>query len=208
MTQYFELHPTTPQPRLLKQAAEILAKGGVAVYPTDSTYALGCLIGEKDALMRIRRLRETEDDHHFSLVCRDLSELGVYARVDNPAFRLLKKLTPGPYTFILPATGEVPRRLLHPKRKTIGLRVPGHPVTQALLSYLERPLISSSLVLPGDEMPITDLVDDRRRLEPAVDVLLDAGIGGWEHTSILDLTGEVPEVVRRGKGAVDRVLAP
>lgn len=203
MSQYFQIHPATPQPRLIKQAATIVDDGGVIVYPTDSTYAIGCHLGDKAALERIRALRGVDHDHHFTLICRDLSELALYARVDKSDFRLLKNLTPGPYTFILKATGEVPRRLLHPKRKTIGLRVPGHPICQELLASLGQPLMSSSLLLPGDELPLTDATEIRERLEHRVDLVIDGGPGGTEPTTVLRLDNDGVEVERRGAGAVD-----
>lgn len=196
----------TPQRRLVRRAAEILQGGGVMVYPTDSTYAIGCRVGEKSAADRIRRLRGDGADHKFTLICRDLSELATYARVEKPAFRLLKALTPGPYTLILPATREVPRRLVHPKRKTIGIRVPDNAIVQALLEELGEPLMSVSLILPQDELPVREPALIRPRLEHDVDVIVDGGPCGVEPTTILDLTGE-PAVVRTGKGDVQRIAA-
>ncbi|HET7674789.1 MAG TPA: L-threonylcarbamoyladenylate synthase [Gammaproteobacteria bacterium] len=204
MSQFFEIHPDNPQRRLVRRAAEILARGGVMAYPTDSTYALGCRVGEKGAADRIRRLRGDSQSHNFTLVCRDLSELATYARVGKPAFRLLKALTPGPYTFILPATHEVPRRLVHPKRKTIGIRVPANAIDQALLEELGAPLMSVSMMLPGEQLPVTDPAQVRPRLERDVDVIIDGGACGVEPTTIIDLTGE-PVVVRAGKGGVERL---
>ncbi len=200
MAQYFTIHPENPQPRLIRQAVEIVRAGGVIVYPTDSCYALGCHIGDKDAERVIREIRQVGSDHHFTLVCRDLSEIAHYARVGNPQFRLLKSATPGSYTFILPATREVPRRLQHPKRATIGLRVPQHPVAQALLQELREPLLSSTLIMPGDELPLNDPEQIRERLEHQVALVLDAGFCGLEPTTVIDLTGELPAVVRKGRG--------
>ena len=196
MAQYFTIHPENPQPRLIRQAVEIVRAGGVIVYPTDSCYALGCHIGDKDAERVIREIRQVGSDHHFTFVCRDLSEIAHYARVGNPQFRLLKSATPGSYTFILPATREVPRRLQHPKRATIGLRVPQHPVAQALLQELREPLLSSTLIMPGDELPLNDPEQIRERLEHQVALILDAGFCGLEPTTVIDLTGELPAVVR------------
>ncbi|MFI4967512.1 MAG: L-threonylcarbamoyladenylate synthase [Gammaproteobacteria bacterium] len=200
MSQYFTLHPVNPQLRLIHRAVEILRAGGVVVYPTDSCYALGCLVGDKDAMERIRRIRDAGKDHNFTLVCRDLSEIATYARVDNPTFRLLKAHTPGPYTFILPATREVPKRLQHPKRKTIGIRVPDHAVPHALLTELAEPLMSSTLILPGDDTPLTDPEEMRARLEHQVELVMDGGPCGLEPTTVVDLSGETPKVLRTGRG--------
>ncbi|MCS4505018.1 putative protein YciO [wastewater metagenome] len=200
MSQFFQIHPETPQPRLVRRTVEVLGQGGVIVYPTDSTYALACRMGEKDAVDRIREIRRLGDDHNFTLACRDLSDIGVYARVDNNTFRLLKAHTPGPFTFVLPATSEVPRRLQHPKRKTIGIRVPDHRVAQAILTELGEPLMSTSLLLPGEELPMTDAELIRERLGSRVDVVVDGGPGGMEPSTVVDLTGPAPEVVRRGAG--------
>lgn len=200
MSQYFTLHPVNPQLRLIRGAVEILRAGGVVVYPTDSCYALGCLVGDKQAMERIRRIREAGKDHNFTLVCRDLSEIAVYARVDNPTFRLLKAYTPGPYTFILPATREVPRRLQHPKRMTIGIRVPDHPVPHALLTELGEPLMSSTLILPGDDAPLTDPEEMRTRLEHQVELVMDGGPCGFEPTTVVDMSGDAPKVLRAGRG--------
>ena len=203
MTQMFRVHPRNPQRRLLRQAAEVVRAGGVIVYPTDSSYALGCRIGEKEALERIRAIRRLEPGHNFTLVCRDLSELATYARVDNAAYRFLKALTPGPYTFILRATKEVPRRLQHPRRRTIGIRVPDHVVTQALLEEVGEPLLSVTCQLPGDELPLTDPEEIRERLRGRVDLVVDAGACGVEPTTVIDLVSGVPVVVRRGIGDVE-----
>ena len=204
MSQLLELHPKNPQLRLLRLAAEAVRGGGVIVYPTDSCYALGCALGDKAAMERIARIRETDKDHHFTLVCRDLSEIARYARVENWQYRLLKSCTPGPYTFILEATREVPRRLQNPKRRTIGLRVPDHPVPLLLLEALGEPLMSSTLSLPGDAYPLTDAADIYARLKHQVDIVLDGGNCGLEPTTVVDLAGPAPIVVRVGKGDVAR----
>ncbi len=202
MAQFFSVHPDNPQPRLIREAVRILRAGGIMAYPTDSCYALGCMIGNKEGMERIRAIRQVDDKHHFSLVCRDLSEIARYARVDNRQYRLLKAATPGGYTFILEATREVPRRLLHPKRSSIGLRVPDHPVVAALLAELDEPILSMTLSLPGDDMPLNEPWEIRDRLERQVDVILDAGHCGLEPTTVIDLTDETPVVVRRGRGEV------
>ncbi|WP_374349889.1 L-threonylcarbamoyladenylate synthase [Chitinimonas sp.] len=200
MSQYFSIHPENPQPRLIKQAVQIIQSGGVIAYPTDSCYALGCHLGDKDALERIRRIRQVDDKHHFTLVCRDLSELGTYARVDNRQFRFLKRAMPGAFTVILQATHDVPRRVMHAKRSTIGLRVPQHTATLALLEELGEPLLSSTLLLPGEAFPMTDSWSIRERLEHEVDLVIDAGHCGAEPTTVIDLTGEDPLLVRQGAG--------
>jgi tRNA threonylcarbamoyl adenosine modification protein (Sua5/YciO/YrdC/YwlC family) len=202
MSQFFQIHPSNPQMRLVSRAVEIVRDGGVIVYPTDSSYALGCLIGEKTAMERIRRIRQVDNKHNFTLVCRDLSEIATYAKVENSDYRLIKNLTPGPYTFILKATHEVPRRLQHPKRKTIGIRVPDDTIAQALLEELGEPLMSSTLILPGDELPMTDPEEMRDRLQHQVDLVIDGGNCGFEATTVVELVGPVPEVVRIGKGDV------
>ena len=202
MSQFFAIHPETPQSRLIQQAVSIIQRGGVVVYPTDSAYALGCQLGDKKAMERIRRIRSLREDHNFTLVCRDLSELGTYARVENVVYRLLRHATPGPYTFVLEATREVPRRLVQPKRKTIGLRVPDHPIPQALLEALDEPLMSATLILPGDDYPMTDPYDIRERLEHEVDLVIDGGFCGLEATSVIDLTDAVPVILRRGVGDI------
>lgn len=200
MSQFFQVHPENPQPRLIKQAVGILRNGGVIVYPTDSAYAVGCLLGEKSAVERIRRLRQLDDKHNFTLLCCDLSQLGVFAKVDTGAFRLLKAHTPGPYTFILNATREVPRMLLHPKRRTIGLRVPSHPIAQALLEELGEPLMSASLILPGEELPLSDPYEMRQILEHQVDLIIDGGFGGQEASTVVSLVDDRPQVLRTGCG--------
>lgn len=200
MAQFFQIHPENPQHRLIVQAADIIRRGGLVVYPTDSAYALGCHIGDKDALERIRALRQLDKNHNFTLMCRDLSELATYARVNNQAYRLIKNHTPGAYTFILEATAEVPRRLMHPKRKTIGLRVPDNPIALALLEELGEPLMTSSLLLPGEEFPMTDPYDMRDSLEHHVELIIDGGYCGLEPTTVVDLTEGTPELIRQGKG--------
>lgn len=200
MAQLYSIHPQNPQRRLVEQAAELVRAGAVIVYPTDSCYALGCHLGDKAAMERIRAIRQVDERHHLTLVCRDLSEIAQYARVDNRQFRLLKSATPGSYTFILQATREVPRRLQHPKRATIGLRVPDHAVAQALLAALGEPILSATLLLPGDEVPLNDAEEICARLEHQVDVVIDSGPCGVEPTTIVDLTGEIPLLVRAGKG--------
>jgi tRNA threonylcarbamoyl adenosine modification protein (Sua5/YciO/YrdC/YwlC family) len=200
MAQFFQIHAENPQHRLIVQAADIIRKGGLVVYPTDSAYALGCHIGDKDALERIRTLRKLDKNHNFTLMCRDLSEIATYARVDNQAYRLIKNHTPGAYTFILEATADVPRRLMHPKRKTIGLRVPDNPIALALLEELGEPLMTSSLLLPGEEFPMTDPYDIRDTLEHFVELVIDGGYCGLEPTTVIDLTESLPQLVRQGKG--------
>ncbi|MGA2563620.1 MAG: L-threonylcarbamoyladenylate synthase [Steroidobacteraceae bacterium] len=200
MSQYFDLHRQNPQLRLIRRAAEIVRSGGLIAYPTDSCYALGCHIGDADALERLRRVRGADRNHHFTLVCRDLREIGRYARIDTWQFRLLKAATPGPFTFLLPATRETPRRLQHPKRRTIGIRVPNHVVPRMLLTELGEPLMSSTLLLPGDELPLTDGEQIRARLEHQLDAILDGGHCGIEPTTVVDLAISPPVVVREGKG--------
>ncbi|MHA7817685.1 MAG: L-threonylcarbamoyladenylate synthase [Pseudohaliea sp.] len=202
MSQFFQVHPDNPQARLVRQAVDIIRAGGVIVYPTDSAYALGCQIGDKAALDRIRRIRRLEADHNFTLVCRDLSELATYARVDNTQYRLLRNNTPRPYTFILKATSEVPRRLMHAKRRTVGLRVPENNIAQALLADLGEPLMSVTLILPGDELPLIDPYEIRDTLEHDVDLVIDGGYCGMEPTSVIDLADDLPLVLRMGKGDV------
>jgi tRNA threonylcarbamoyl adenosine modification protein (Sua5/YciO/YrdC/YwlC family) len=202
MSQYFEIHPTHPQQRLLKRAAETIHAGGLVVYPTDSGYAMGCHIGDKAALERICRIRQLDANHNFTLICRDLSEIATYAKVGNGEYRILKAHTPGAYTFILRATREVPRRLQHEKRKTIGIRVPAHPVAQAILETLNQPLMSSSLIMPGEEWPLSDPLEIRERLEHQVDLVVDGGRCSPEPTTIVDLTDQVPRLIRRGGGDI------
>jgi tRNA threonylcarbamoyl adenosine modification protein (Sua5/YciO/YrdC/YwlC family) len=203
MSQYFAVHPTHPQPRLIAQAAAIIRDGGVIAYPTDSCYAIGCQIGDKEAMQRLRTIRKVDDKHHLTLMCRDLSEIATYAQVDNVQYRLLKKLTPGSYTFILQASREVPRRLLHPRRKTIGMRVPEHAVAHALLAALDEPLLSATLILPGDALPLNDAQEIRVRLEHALDLVLDSGSCGVDPTTMVDLTGAIPQLLRQGKGSAE-----
>lgn len=202
MSQFFQIHPDNPQQRLIAQAAAIIRNGGVIIYPTDSCYALGCHLGDKDAVERIRRIRKVDHMHDFTLVCRDLSEVGVYAKVDNTAFRLIKALTPGPYTFILPATGEVPRRLLNPKRKTIGIRIPDNAIVSELINCLGEPIMSTTLQMPGDEYPLTDPYDMRELLQSQVDLIIDGGFCGLEPTTVVSILEETPEVLRVGKGDI------
>ena len=200
MSQFFHIHPDNPQLRLIKQAAQIIQSGGVVALPTDSCYALVCQLDDKGAVERLRRIRGVDEKHHLTLLCRDLSELGLYARVDNRQFRLLKAGTPGAYTFILEATKEVPRRLSHPSRKTIGLRVPQHRIVQCLLEELGQPLLGATLTLPGDEDSLTDADTIRERLEKLVDLIIDGGVCAHGPSTVIDLTGPEPEVVRVGRG--------
>ena len=196
------IHPVNPQPRLVRQAIASIRDGSVVVYPTDSSYALGCLIGDKEGMERIRRIRNADKNHNFTLVCRDLSEIARYARVDNTQYRTLRAFTPGPYTFLLEATREVPKRLQNPKRRTIGIRVPDNAIVRMLLAELGEPIMSSTLMLPGESAPMTDPQEIKERLEHAVDLVIDGGPGGFEPSSIVDLSGLAPVVVRRGKGDV------
>jgi tRNA threonylcarbamoyl adenosine modification protein (Sua5/YciO/YrdC/YwlC family) len=201
-SRFIEVHPTDPQVRLIRQAVQIIRDGGLVVYPTDSCYALGCHIGDKEAMERIARVRQTDKHHHFTLVCRDLSEIAKYARVSNQQYRTLKAFTPGPYTFLLQATKETPKRLQNPKRRTIGIRIPEHPVPQLILEELGEPIMSSTLILPGDDLPMTDAREIQERLYHQVDAVIDGGNCGHEPTSVLDLAGIAPVVARRGKGDV------
>ena len=202
MAQFFQIHPDNPQPRLIRQAVEIIHNGGLVVYPTDSSYALGCHIGDKGAMERIRRIRRLDDNHNFTLVCRDLSEIATYARVDNQQYRLLKNLTPGPYTFIHRATKQVPKRLQNVKRKTIGIRIPDNAIAQALLTELGEPLMSSTLILPGQEFPLTDPYEIRDLLGHEIDLVIDGGHCGFEPTTVLIMEEDHPEIARLGKGDV------
>ena len=205
MALYFELHPVDPQPRLIRRAADVVRGGGLIAYPTDSCYALGCHIGDKDALERVRRIREADRHHHFTLMCRDLTEVGRFARIDTWQFRILKAGTPGPYTFLMAATRETPRRLQHEKRRTIGIRVPGHVVPRLLLAELDEPMMTSTLLLPGDAMPLTDGREIAARLEHKVDLVLDTGHCGIEPTTVVDLSVQPPVVLRAGKGDLARL---
>jgi tRNA threonylcarbamoyl adenosine modification protein (Sua5/YciO/YrdC/YwlC family) len=200
MSQYFRIHPENPQARLIHQAVGIIRKGGVVAYPTDSAYALGCHIGDKRALDRICTIRRLDEGHNFTLICRDLSDLGVYAKVNNSAYRLIKAATPGPYTFILQATREVPRRLVHPKRKTIGLRVPENNICMDLLAELGEPMMTTTLILPGEEYPLTDPADIGDMLEHQVDLIIDGGFCGLESTTVVNLEEQMPEIIREGMG--------
>jgi len=206
MSQFFTIHPINPQPRLIKQAADLVRNGAVIAYPTDSCYALGCHLGDKEAVARIRQIRGVDDKHHMTMVCRDLSELARYARVDNVQFRLLKNNTPGSYTFILEATKEVPKRLQHPKRSTVGVRIPDHPVALALLEELGEPLISSTLILPNEEFAMNDAEQIRDLLQHQIDLVVDGGAVGLDPTTVIDLTTDTPVVVRFGKGDVSPFL--
>ncbi|MBC7859230.1 MAG: threonylcarbamoyl-AMP synthase [Burkholderiaceae bacterium] len=205
MSQFFQVHPDNPQPRLIKQAAQIIHSGGIVAVPTDSCYALVCHLDDKAAVERLRRIRGIDEKHHLTLLCRDLSEIGIYARVDNRVFRLLKATTPGPYTFILEATREVPRRLSHASRKTIGLRVPENPIMHALLAELNQPLLGATLILPGEEETLNDGDAIRERLEKLIDLIIDGGACSMEPTTVIDLTGGEPELVRQGRGDAARL---
>jgi tRNA threonylcarbamoyl adenosine modification protein (Sua5/YciO/YrdC/YwlC family) len=200
MARYFDIHPANPQPRVIAQAAEIVRDGGVVAYPTDSCYALGCQLGNSEGISRIRSIRDLDDRHHLTLVCRDFAQLGQFAYVANPVFRAIKAATPGSYTFILPATKDVPRRLQHPRKKTVGVRIPRHPVAQALLTELGEPLVSSTLLLPGQDQPLTDGWVIAEQLDHAVDAVIDSGDCGTEPTTVIDFSQPEPEIVRRGAG--------
>ncbi|MEH2921259.1 L-threonylcarbamoyladenylate synthase [Samsonia erythrinae] len=202
MSQFFYIHPQNPQPRLIGQSIEFLHKGGVIVYPTDSGYALGCMLGEKNAMERICRIRDLDSNHNFTLMCRDLSELSAYAYVDNAAFRLIKNNTPGNYTFILKATKEVPRRLMSEKRKTIGLRVPSNPIALELLAALNEPLMSTTLMLPGNDFAESDPEEIQERLGKLVDLIIHGGFLGQQPTTVIDLTESTPQIVREGTGDI------
>jgi len=203
VSQYFALHPANPQPRLVRKAVEIIRGGGVVAYPTDSCYGLGCRIGDKAALDRLRRIRGIDETHHLTLMCRDLAEIGAFAKLDNASFRLLKSLTPGSYTFILQATRELPRRILHPRRKTIGVRLPDHRIARALLAELGEPLLSATMSMPGDLAPIAEAAEIRERLEHELDLVIDGGPCGTEPTTVVDLTHGAPVLVRAGRGALE-----
>lgn len=205
MAQFVTIHPDNPQSRLINQVVDVLRRGGLIVYPTDSAYALGCHIGDKFALDRIRAIRQLDKQHNFTLMCRDLSELATYAKVDNAAFRLIKANTPGPFTFILNATSEVPRRLMHPKRKTIGMRVPDNKIALELMASLGEPLMTSSLILPDDNLPLTDPYDIRSLLEHQVELIIDGGFCGLEPTTVVDMTTDVPEITRQGCGVIEGI---
>ena len=200
MAQYFQVHPDNPQLRLIRQACQILLGGGVGVYPTDSSYAIGCSIGNKAAMDRIRRIRKVDDKHNFTLVARDLSEVSAYAKIDNEQYRLIRATTPGPYTFILPATRQVPRRLQNPRRKTIGLRIPDSNITRSLISELGEPMMSSTLILPGEELPLSEPADSRKQLEHEVDLILDGGYCGLEPTTVVSWMEDQPNILRSGRG--------
>lgn len=203
MSQFFQIHPDNPQPRLIKQAAEIMRSGGLVVIPTDCAYALACHLGDKQAVDRVKKLRQLNDKHNFTLICQDLTEISTYAKVDNTAYRLLKAHTPGAYTFILNGTREVPRRLMHPKRRTIGIRVPDNNIVRDLLGELGEPIMSTSLIMPGDDMPLSDPYDIRQSLEHAVDLVIDGGYCGLEATTVVDMTSEDYEIIRQGVGSID-----
>ncbi|HXM83753.1 MAG TPA: L-threonylcarbamoyladenylate synthase [Burkholderiales bacterium] len=203
MAQFFSIHPTHPQTRLVRRAADIVRAGGLIAYPTDSCYALGCKLGEAKALERLRRVRGVDERHHLTLMCRDLAEIANYALVDDGRFRLLKRVTPGSYTFILRARRQVPRRSTHPRSKTIGVRVPGHPVAHALLAELDEPMLSATLSLPGERLPLSEPRDIREKLEHELDLVIDAGSCGVEPSTVIDLTGDAPSVLRKGRGSLE-----
>lgn len=206
MTQFFEIHPETPQLRLIKKAVEIIRGGGVVVFPTDSSYALGCQLEDKQAMDKIKHIRQLDDKHHMTLMCQNLSHLGTYAKLhDNSLFRFIKSHTPGPYTFILPATKDVPKRLQHPKRKSIGLRIPDCSITQALLKELDEPLMSCSMIMPQEDYPLPNAQDVRDRLESQVDLIIDGGACGLQETSVIDCLEDEPKIVREGKGDVSEL---
>ena len=205
MSQFFQIHPDNPQVRLVKQAADIMRKGGLVVIPTDSAYALACHLDDKKAVDRIKHLRQLNDKHNFTLICRDLTDISTYAKVDNTDYRLLKNHTPGPFTFILNATSEVPRRLMHPKRRTIGIRVPDNMIVSAILEELGEPIMSTSLIMPGDDMPLSDPYDIRDTLQHSVDLVIDGGYCGLENTTVLDMTGDGYEVTRQGLGLMEEL---
>lgn len=203
MSQFFHIHPKNPQPRLIKRCVEIIRDGGVIVYPTDSSYAFGCRMDNKEGLERIRRIRRLDEDHNFTLVCIDISQIATFAKINNESFRLIKSLTPGPFTFILTATRETPRRIQHAKRKTIGIRLPDDPITAAIVAELGEPLFSSTLILPGEAESLSDPEDIRDRVGKEVDLIIDSGVVTYEPTTIIGFTGEYPEIIRQGKGIVE-----
>jgi len=205
MAQFISIHPKDPQPRLIKRCVETLRAGGVIVYPTDSAYALGCTMDNKQALERMRRIRRLDEDHNFTLVCIDIAQISTFAKINNECFRLIKSVTPGPFTFILTATRETPKRLQHSKRKTIGIRLPDDPITAALVAELDEPLFSSTLIMPGEEEAMADPEDIRDRLDKEVDVIIDAGVVPYEPTTIIGFTGEFPEIIRQGKANVEHL---
>jgi tRNA threonylcarbamoyl adenosine modification protein (Sua5/YciO/YrdC/YwlC family) len=205
MARLVELHPTDPQPRRIAEIVATIRSGGLLAYPTDSSYALGCHIGDKRAMDRIRRIRKTDKNHNFTLVCSDLSEISLYARTDNWAYRLIKSLTPGPYTFILQATREVPKRLQHPRRKTIGIRVPDNAIVQAILGALGEPIMSSTLTLPGDDMPLTDVDEIEARIGHQIDLIVEGGTAGVEPTSVIDLSEGSINILRKGRGDISEL---
>ena len=200
MARYFDVHPDNPQPRAIRQVADIVRGGGLIAYPTDSCFALGCAIGNADGMRRIREIRHLDDRHHFTLMCRDFAQLGQFVHINNALFRSLKAATPGPYTFILPATREVPRRLLHPRKKTVGVRIPDSVVAQALLAELGEPLLSSTLTLPGEPEPMTQGWEIKETLDAVLDAVIDSGDGGVEPTTVIDFSGDEPEILRKGAG--------
>lgn len=202
MSQVFRIHPETPQKRLIRQAADVIRSGEVIVYPTDSGYALGCQVGDKSAMERMSRIRQLEGRHPFTLMCRDIKQAAVYARFDTPVYRLLKACTPGPYTFVLRATREVPRRLMHPKRRTIGIRIPGCPITLDLLDELGEPMLTTTLIPPGETEPLSDPEEIREQFQHQVELIIDGGFGGIIPTTVIDLTGELPRILREGRGDI------
>ena len=208
MGRLLEIHPRDPQPRLISEATEVLRDGGVVIYPTDSIYAIGCRLGDKNAIERIRRLRRLDKKHLFTLICLDLSEIAGYAKVDNQSYRMIRSMTPGPYTFILPATKQVPKRLQHPRRRTVGIRVPMHPIPRAMLEDLGEPILSTTMQLAGDDVPLTEGFDIFEKVGHDVDLVIDGGACGIEPTSVIDLVGPFPEVIRKGMGNLDHLLGP
>jgi tRNA threonylcarbamoyl adenosine modification protein (Sua5/YciO/YrdC/YwlC family) len=204
VAKYFDVHPDNPQPRAIRQVVDIVRDGGLIAYPTDSCFALGCALGNKDGMDRIREIRHLDDRHHFTLMCRDFGQLGQFVQINNALFRTLKAATPGPYTFILPATKEVPRRLMHPRKKTVGVRIPSHAVALALLAELGEPLLSSTLILPGAEEPMTQGWEIKEELDHALDAVIDSGDCGVEPTTVIDFSGPEPEILRIGAGDLSR----